>query len=324
MNLFNRLKQKIEGKNKKIVFPEGLDIRIIKAVAKLGQEHLIQPILLGNSEQIEKIAYDHNVNLKNVNIIDPEQYPVDKHNQMVESLVKRRNGKTSHERAEKWLQNYNYFGTMLVYMGLADGMVSGATQSTGATVLPALQIIKTKPGIKRVSGAFILQKHGERYIFADCAINITLDADTMAEVAIESANTAKMFDLDPKIAMLSFSTKGSAKGDMVTKVVEATKKVREEQPDLSVDGELQFDAALVPSVAKTKAPNSKVAGHSNVFVFPDLQSGNIGYKIAQRLGGFEALGPILQGLNQPVSDLSRGCNSDDVYKVAMINAIQSL
>ncbi|MBY7147451.1 phosphate acetyltransferase, partial [Levilactobacillus brevis] len=171
---------------------------------------------------------------------------------------------------------------------------------------------------------FIMQKGDERYVFADCAINIELDAAGMAEVAIESAHTAKVFDIDPKVAMLSFSTKGSAKGDMVTKVQEATALAHESAPDLPLDGELQFDAAFVPSVGTQKAPDSKVAGHANVFVFPELQSGNIGYKIAQRFGGFEAIGPILQGLNKPVSDLSRGCNEEDVYKIAIITAAQSL
>ena len=201
-------------------------------------------------------------------------------------------------------------------------MVSGAVHSTGATVRPALQIIKTKPGQKRISGAFIMQKGEERYIFADCAINIELDAETMAAVALQSAETAELFGLDPKVAMLSFSTKGSAKGEMVTKVAEATKLVQAQAPTLAVDGELQFDAAFVPEVGALKAPGSKVAGHANVFVFPSLEAGNIGYKIAQRFGGFEAVGPILQGLNAPIADLSRGTSEEDVYKVALITAAQ--
>ena len=169
-----------------------------------------------------------------------------------------------------------------------------------------------------------MQKGDQRYIFADCAINIELDAPTMAEVAVESAKTAKLFGIDPRVAMLSFSTKGSAKGEMVTKVAEATKLAQEADPELAVDGELQFDAAIVPAVAELKAPGSKVAGHANVFVFPSLEAGNIGYKIAQRLGGFEAIGPVLQGLNAPIADLSRGCNEEDVYKVALITAAQAL
>lgn len=250
--------------------------------------------------------------------------PSDQHQAMLDALVERRKGKNTPEQAAEMLKYPNYVGTMMVYMGQADGMVSGAVHATGDTVRPALQIIKTKAGVHRISGAFIMQKGDERYVFADCAINIELDAAGMAEVAIESAHTAKVFDIDPKVAMLSFSTKGSAKGDMVTKVQEATALAHESAPDLPLDGELQFDAAFVPSVGTQKAPDSKVAGHANVFVFPELQSGNIGYKIAQRFGGFEAIGPILQGLNKPVSDLSRGCNEEDVYKVAIITAAQSL
>ena len=203
-------------------------------------------------------------------------------------------------------------------------MVSGAVHATGDTVRPALQIIKTKPGSHRISGAFIMQKGEERYVFADCAINIELDAPTMAEVASQSAETAKLFGIDPKVAMLSFSTKGSAKGDMVTKVAEATKLAKEANPDLAIDGELQFDAAFVPSVGELKAPGSDVAGHANVFIFPSLEAGNIGYKIAQRFGGFEAIGPVLQGLNAPVADLSRGTDEEAVYKVALITAAQAL
>ena len=213
---------------------------------------------------------------------------------------------------------------MLVYLGVADGMVSGATHPTGDTVRPALQIIKTAPGSSRISGAFVMQRDDERYIFADAAINIDIDAQTMAEIAIQSANTAKVFGIDPKVAMLGFSTKGSAKAPQVDKVAEATLLAKTAAPELAIDGELQFDAAFVESVAAAKAPESEVAGHANVFVFPDLQSGNIGYKIAQRLGGFEAIGPVLQGLAKPISDLSRGANEEDVYKVAIITAAQAM
>lgn len=243
---------------------------------------------------------------------------------MVEAFVERRKGKNTKEQAETMLRDVNYFGTMLVYMDKADGLVSGAIHSTGDTVRPALQIIKTKPGVSRTSGAFVMVKGDERYLFADCAININPGAQELAEIAVESANTAKIFDIDPQVAMLSFSTMGSAKSDEVTKVQEAVKLAKELAPNEKIDGELQFDAAFVPVVAKQKAPESEVAGHANVFVFPELQSGNIGYKIAQRLGGFEAIGPVLQGLNKPVSDLSRGSVEEDVYKVAIITAAQAL
>ena len=256
-------------------------------------------------------------------ILDPAEYPAADKQAMFDALLERRKGKNTPEQVEEMLKDVSYFGTMLVYMGKADGMVSGAVHSTGSTVRPALQIVKTKPGSHRISGAFLMLKGDQRYIFADCAINIELDAPTMAEVAVQSAETAKLFGIDPKVALLSFSTKGSAKGDMVTKVAEATEKVHELAPDLAADGELQFDAAFVPEVGELKAPDSKVAGHANVFIFPSLEAGNIGYKIAQRFGGFTAVGPILQGLNAPIADLSRGCNEDDVYKVALITAARA-
>ncbi|ABJ63817.1 phosphate acetyltransferase [Levilactobacillus brevis] len=324
MELFDSLKQKINGQNKTIVFPEGEDERVLGAASRLVADGLVKAIVLGKQSQIETTATNHAIDLSQLTILDPAQMPSDQHQAMLDALVERRKGKNTPEQAAEMLKYPNYVGTMMVYMGQADGMVSGAVHATGDTVRPALQIIKTKAGVHRISGAFIMQKGDERYVFADCAINIELDAAGMAEVAIESAHTAKVFDIDPKVAMLSFSTKGSAKGDMVTKVQEATALAHESAPDLPLDGELQFDAAFVPSVGTQKAPDSKVAGHANVFVFPELQSGNIGYKIAQRFGGFEAIGPILQGLNKPVSDLSRGCNEEDVYKVAIITAAQSL
>lgn len=324
MELFDSLKQKINGQNKTIVFPEGEDERVLGAASRLVADGLVKAIVLGKQSQIETTATNHAIDLSQLTILDPAQMPSDQHQAMLDALVESRKGKNTPEQAAEMLKDPNYVGTMMVYMGQADGMVSGAVHATGDTVRPALQIIKTKAGVHRISGAFIMQKGDERYVFADCAINIELDASGMAEVAIESAHTAKVFDIDPKVAMLSFSTKGSAKGDMVTKVQEATALAHESAPDLPLDGELQFDAAFVPSVGTQKAPDSKVAGHANVFVFPELQSGNIGYKIAQRFGGFEAIGPILQGLNKPVSDLSRGCNEEDVYKVAIITAAQSL
>ncbi|MGN1292135.1 MAG: phosphate acetyltransferase [Levilactobacillus brevis] len=324
MELFDSLKQKINGQNKTIVFPEGEDERVLGAASRLVADGLVKAIVLGKQSQIETTATNHAIDLSQLTILDPAQMPSNQHQAMLDALVERRKGKNTPEQAAEMLKDPNYVGTMMVYMGQADGMVSGAVHATGDTVRPALQIIKTKAGVHRISGAFIMQKGDERYVFADCAINIELDAAGMAEVAIESAHTAKVFDIDPKVAMLSFSTKGSAKGDMVTKVQEATALAHESAPDLPLDGELQFDAAFVPSVGTQKAPDSKVAGHANVFVFPELQSGNIGYKIAQRFGGFEAIGPILQGLNKPVSDLSRGCNEEDVYKVAIITAAQSL
>ena len=324
MELFEQLSSQIKGQGKTLVFPEGEDVRIQGAAIRLAAEELVKPILLGNKSEIEATAAANNFDLSGVQIVDPAEYPADAREKMVDALVERRNGKTDAATASKWLEDVNYFGTMLVYLGVADGMVSGATHPTGDTVRPSLQIIKTAPGSSRISGAFVMQRDDERYIFADAAINIDIDAQTMAEIAIQSANTAKVFGIDPKVAMLSFSTKGSAKAPQVDKVAEATLLAKTAAPELAIDGELQFDAAFVESVAAAKAPESEVAGHANVFVFPDLQSGNIGYKIAQRLGGFEAIGPVLQGLAKPISDLSRGANEEDVYKVAIITAAQAM
>lgn len=324
MDLFSELSTKIKGQNKTIVFPEGEDKRVLGAAIRLQKDGLLTPVLLGTQAEIEKTASENGFDLTGVQIIDPATYPEADKKAMLDSLVERRKGKNTPEQAAEMLKDVSYFGTMLVYLKKVDGMVSGAVHATGDTVRPALQIIKTKPGSKRISGAFIMQKGDQRYVFADCAINIELDAPGMAEVAVQSAQTAELFGIDPKVALLSFSTKGSAKGDMVTKVQEATDLAHELDPKLAVDGELQFDAAFVESVGAQKAPGSTVAGHANVFIFPELQSGNIGYKIAQRFGGFEAIGPILQGLNAPISDLSRGSNEEDVYKVSIITAAQAL
>ncbi|MST61844.1 phosphate acetyltransferase [Peptostreptococcus anaerobius] len=322
MELLEGLKAQIEGKNIRIVLPEGTEPRILEAAARLNKEGILVPVLVGKVSEVEKVANENNFDISGIEILDPANYG--EFDMMVDSFVERRNGKATKEDAQKILLDENYFGTMLTYMGKVDGMVSGAVHSTGDTVRPALQIVKTKPGVSRTSGAFVMLKDDTRYIFSDCAINIELDAEGLAGVAVESAKTAKIFGIDPKIAMLSFSTKGSAKHDLATKVEEATKLAKEMAPELPIEGEIQFDAAIVPSVGQQKAPGSEVAGYANVFVFPSLEAGNIGYKIAQRLGGFEALGPILQGLNKPITDLSRGCSAEDVYKLSIITACQSL
>lgn len=324
MEMFEALEAKIKGKKIKIVFPESLDPRILGAVVRLKSEELVEPVLVGNKEAVEQAAKDRGFNINGITIEDPKNYAdIDK---MVASFVERRKGKATEEQARQMLQDNNYFGTMLVYMGIADGLVSGAVYTTGDTVRPALQIIKTKPGVSRTSGAFIMLRgrDQEKYLFADCAININPNAKELAEIAVESAKTAEMFGIEPNVAMLSFSTKGSASSPEQEKVAEATKLAQELAPQYNIDGELQFDAAFVQSVANQKAPESKVAGKATVFVFPEIQSGNIGYKIAQRFGGFEAVGPILQGLNKPISDLSRGCIEEDVYKTAIITANQTL
>lgn len=321
-DLFTGLREKAAGKEIKIVFPEGLDERILKAAARLAEEKILTPILIGDIEQIQAKAAELAVSLDAAEIYDPNKYS--EMDELVQSFVERRKGKATEEDARKILLDENYFGTMLVHTNKAHGLVSGAIHSTADTVRPALQIIKTKQGVSKTSGVFIMVREDEKYVFADCAINITPDSNDLAEIAIESAKTAEMFNIEPRVALLSFSTKGSAKSPETDKVTAALEEVKRRNPSFVIDGEFQFDAAFVPSVAKKKAPDSPIQGDANVFVFPSLEAGNIGYKIAQRLGNLEAVGPILQGLNRPVNDLSRGCNEEDVYKLALITAAQSL
>ncbi|WP_417898589.1 phosphate acetyltransferase [Bacillus haimaensis] len=321
-DLFTTLKEKVAGKDIKIVFPEGNDERVLTAVARLAAENMVQPIVVGDLDEINGLAASLKLTLDGVEIYDPKTY--EHMDELVASFVERRKGKASEEDARKILLSPNYFGTMLVHVNRAQGLVSGAAHSTADTVRPALQIIKTKEGVRKTSGVFIMVRNDEKYVFADCAINISPDSNDLAEIAVESAATAKMFNIEPKVAMLSFSTKGSAKSPETERVVEAARLAAERDPNLVVEGEFQFDAAFVPSVAEKKAPGSIIKGDANVFVFPSLEAGNIGYKIAQRLGNFEAVGPILQGLNKPVNDLSRGCSVEDVYKLALITAGQAM
>ena len=306
-----------------IVFTEGPDPRILEAASRLKKDGILTSILIGNVDEVQAAAKENGFDIEGIEIIDPATYP--EMDAMVAKMVELRKGKMSEEDCRKALAKGNYFGTMLVKMGKADALLGGATYSTADTIRPALQIIKTKPGNKIVSSCFILHRPtqdggDEKYAMGDCAININPGEDDLVEIAIETARTAKAFGIDPKVAMLSYSTLGSGKGDTVDMMRNATAKVKEAAPDLAVDGELQFDAAFSPVVAKTKCKGSPVAGQANTFIFPDINAGNIGYKIAQRLGGFEAFGPILQGLNAPINDLSRGCNAEEVYKMAIITA----
>ena len=322
MKIFDTIRHALEDKQVKIVLPEGEEPRILQATKRLAKETSVTPVLLGDPEKI-RIYLEIEGVTEGYEIIDPKNCSC--FEEMVAALVERRKGKTSEEEARKLLrEDVNYFGVMLVYLGKVQGMVSGAIHSSASTVRPALQIIKTLPGVSRTSGAFLMVRGDERYIFADCAINIDPDATVLAEIAVNSALTAQIFGIDPKVAMLSYSTKGSGFGEKVDKVVEATKLAQEMAPDLAIDGELQFDAAFVPETAELKAPGSPVAGQATVFVFPSIEAGNISYKMAERLGGFSAVGPILQGLNHPVNDLSRGCNADDVYKLTLITASQAV
>lgn len=312
--------EKIKGKGVRIVLPEGNDARVLEAAIRLKKEDILTPVLLGNVEEVEALAKSMNLCTCGMEIIDPSTDP--RMDEFVAKMVELRKGKMDAEACRKALLQTNYFGTMLVKLGLADGLVGGATYSTADTVRPALQLVKTKPGSKLVSSCFILFKDNEKIAMGDCAINIDPSDDDLVEIAVETAATARLFGVEPTVALLSYSTKGSGKGPAVDKVVSAANKLSAMDLDFAVDGEFQFDAAVSEEVASVKVPGSKVAGHCNTFIFPNIEAGNIGYKIAQRLGGYEAVGPILQGLNAPINDLSRGCNVEEVYKLTIITAAQ--
>ena len=322
MDMFAKLIENLKTTRRTIVFTEGPDPRILEAAARLKKDDLMDVILVGNVDEVKAAAAAGNFDIEGQTILDPATY--EGMDEMVATMVELRKGKMSPEECRAALSKGNYFGTMLVKQGKADALLGGATYSTADTVRPALQLVKTKPGNKIVSSCFILDRTvdgvNDRYCMADCAINIHPTEDELVEIAVESAKTASFFGIDPKVAMLSYSTLGSGKGESVDMVRNATAKTKAAAPDLAVDGELQFDAAFSPVVAATKCKGSAVAGHANTFIFPCIEAGNIGYKIAQRLGGFAAYGPILQGLNAPINDLSRGCNADEVYQMAIITA----
>ncbi len=334
MDMFEKLIAQLKANPKKIVFTEGTDARILEAAEKLLKEESLGCVLVGNVEAVKAAAAAGNFDINGAEIIDPMDYA--DFDNMVQTMVALRKGKMTEDECRALLQKANYFGTMLVKMGKADCLLGGATYSTADTVRPALQLIKCKPGAHLVSSSFIMERGEELLAMGDCAINVsyedTLDkegnvvlsaAQKLAEVAIETAKTAKIFGIDPKVAMLSFSTKGSGKGATVPLSQAATAVAKEMAPELAIDGEMQFDAAVSPVVGQLKFPGSPVAGYANTFIFPCIEAGNIGYKIAQRLGGYAAYGPILQGLNAPINDLSRGCNADEVYKMALITAALS-
>ena len=321
--MFENLVEILKANPRKIVYTEGSDARILESAARLKKDGFLTPVLVGNVEEVKAAAAKGGFDIEGLEILDPLTYPG--MDEMVDTMVELRKGKMSAEDCRAALSKGNYFGTMLVKMGKADALLGGATYSTADTVRPALQIIKTKPGSKIVSSCFILVRDsatGDREVLAmgDCAINIKPTEDELVEIALETAATAKVFGIDPKVAFLSYSTLGSGKGEDVDKMRNACAKAKAAAPDLAIDGELQFDAAVSPTVARTKCPDSKVAGYANTFIFPDINAGNIGYKICQRMGSFDAYGPILQGLNAPINDLSRGCNAQEVYSMAIITA----
>lgn len=326
-DLLNSVREKAKKLNKTIVLAEGEEPRIITAAAKIAAEGIAKIVLLGNENVIKQKCLS--VNLDGITVIDVNAVDVAPYAELLYELRKAKG--MDMETATKLARNPLYFGVLMVKRGEADGMVAGSVNATGDVLRPALQIIKTAPGIKTVSSCFIMcldknSKYGQNgiMVFGDCAVNPNPDANQLADIAVASANTAvAIAGITPRVALLSYSTKGSAKGELVDKVTAALALVKAARPDLQVDGELQADAALVPTVADLKAPGSTVAGKANVLIFPDLQAGNIGYKLVQRLAGAEAIGPICQGFNKPVNDLSRGCSSEDVVNVVAMTALQS-
>ena len=329
MSVLDSIKEKAKADVKHILLPEGSEERTVQAARIITDEKIAKVTLLGDEEEIKKVAEKFNVCLCGIDIINPLTDPDFEHYANGFYELRKAKGMTP-EKARETIKNTLFYACMMIKEGKADGMVSGAINTTGNTLRPGLQIIKMAKGINTISSCFIMEIPNKEYVdnglmlFGDCAININPNPDELASIAIATANTAKtLLGMDPKVAMLSFSTKGSAKHENVDKVTAALAKVKELAPDLDVDGELQADAAMVPKVAALKAPGSKVAGHANVLIFPDLQAGNIGYKLVQRLAGAEAVGPVSQGFAKPINDLSRGCSIADIVSVVAITAVQA-
>ncbi len=321
MNLMESIKGKAKTLRKTIVLPESHDDRVLKAAEKLKEENIVNVIILGNEEKIRNRSSEIEVNIQGVRIIDPEK------SDMLSNFTnifynKRKHKGITIEQAKETMKKDLFFGAMLVNESMADGSVAGSTASTGDVLRAALQCVGMPDGISIVSSFFLMIFPERVFSFADCAVVPNPDAAQLADIAITTAdNHQKLTGENPYVAMLSFSTKGSAKHELVDKVLEATKIAKEKRPDLLIDGELQFDAAIIDSIGKRKAPGSEVAGRANVLIFPDLQAANIGYKIAQRLGGAEAVGPVVQGLKKPLFDLSRGCSVDDIVNTSAIAAL---
>lgn len=328
MNIIEKIRAKARTINKTVVLAEGTEERTVKAAGIITREKIANIILLGDETEVNAVASKVDANLAGVTIINPEKSA--DYAPFVDELMELRKKKgLSKEDAEKLIKNVLYYGTMMVYKNKADAMLAGAQNTTGDVLRPALQIVKTAPGISTVSGAFIMVTDRKEYgddgilLFADCAVNSNPTAEQLAEIAYCTAKTAKnLLDMEPRIGMLSFSTKGSAEHELIDKVVQATKIARERYPELIIDGEFQVDAAIVPKVGASKAPGSAVAGKCNILIFPDLQAGNIGYKLVQRFAGAQAFGPILQGIAKPINDLSRGCSVDDIVNTTAILACQ--
>ena len=324
MDLIAFVKQKAKKLHKKIIFPESFDDRTLQALHIILKEQLAEPVLLGKKAKIQHQAQKLGLTIdwNKVHIIDPENEIYVK--EYSETLYKLRKEKGLQlDEAKKLLKDWNYFGVMTVHLGQADGMVSGATGTTAETVRPALQIIKTKEKFHKVSGIFFMILKKRLLLFADCAINIDPNSHDLADIAIDTAKTAKRFGLEPKVALLSFSTNGSAHHPFVDKVREAKTLIQDRKPDLMIEGEMQVDAALVPEICQRKFPNSKIKGDANILIFPDLQAANIAYKLVERLADAKAIGPILQGLQKPINDLSRGCSAQDIAHLTAFTACEA-
>lgn len=329
MNFIESVKEKARNNIKTVVLPESTDIRVLEAARKVTDEGFAKVVLLGNRDELAKIA--NGFSIDDIEVIDPIQS--DKMESYVQKLFELRQAKgMTIEKARETLKNYIYFGTMMIKMGDADGLVAGSICSTADTLRPSLQIVKTAPNVKLVSSFFVIQvpncDYGDNgvFLFSDCGLNVNPSAEELSEIAISTATTwLNLFGTEPRVAMLSYSTLGSAPDveGMNLKVREATKLVREKVPHLAVEGEIQLDAAIVPSVASKKAPESNVAGKANILIFPDINAGNIGYKLVQRLAKAEAYGPVTQGIAKPVNDLSRGCSADDIVGVIAITTLQA-
>ena len=304
----------------RILFTEGSDRRMMEAAIQLHNEHILTPLLYGDTKELHALAVEYGLSLAGILIVDPKQFA--HREDMIRRMLKLRKGKTDEQTCREWLMKDTYFSTMYVELGYADGLLGGSANSTADTQRPIMQLIKTRLPHTIVSSCFLMSRKDEHYIFADCSLNRNPDTDELVEIALQAAETAKTFQLEPRVALLSYSTHGSGSGTDVDKVREAAERLQRMPLDYDVDGELQVDCALSARVAKLKAVDSIVGGNANILIFPDLNAGNIGYKLVANLGGFEALGPILQGVRLPMNDLSRSATTEEIYKMAIITAMQ--